>query len=41
MRGLSTNVEKMATLDFAEVIPYLLSDDGEVSFSLVVTHKAG
>lgn len=41
MRGLSTNVEKMATLDFAEVIPYLLSDDGEVSFSLVVTDKAG
>ena len=39
--GLSTNVEKMATLDFAEVIPYLLSDDGEVSFSLVVTDKAG
>lgn len=31
----------MATLDFAEVIPYLLSDDGEVSFSLVVTDKAG
>ena len=41
MLGLSTYVEKMATLDFAEVIPYLLSDDGEVSFSLVVTDKAG
>lgn len=43
MRGLSTNVDKMATLDFSEVIPYLqyISGDDESSFSLIVTDKIG
>lgn len=43
VRGLSTNVDKMATLDFSEVIPYLqyISGDDESSFSLVVTDKIG
>lgn len=43
VRGLSTNVDKMATLDFSEVIPYLqyISGDDESSFSLMVTDKIG
>lgn len=43
VRGLSTNVDKMATLDFSEVIPYLqyISGDDESSFSFVVTDKIG
>lgn len=43
VRGLSTNVDKMATLDFSEVIPFLqyISGDDESSFSLMVTDKIG
>lgn len=43
MRGLSANVDKMATLDFSEVIPKLQygSGDNENIFSLVVTDKIG
>lgn len=43
MRGLSANVDKMATLDFSEVIPNLQygNGDNENIFSLVVTDKIG
>ena len=41
MRGLSANVDKMATLDFSEIIPNLLSEDGEATFALTVTDKIG
>lgn len=41
MRGLSANVDKMATLDFSEIIPNLLSDDGEAIFALTVTDQIG
>lgn len=43
MRGLSTNVDKMATLDFTEVIPFLQYIDGgaETAFSIVVTDNIG
>lgn len=41
MRGLSTNVDKMAMLDFTEIIPNLLSEDGEATFALTVTDKMG
>lgn len=43
MRGLSANVDKMATLDFSEVIPNLqyINGDNENIFSIVVTDKIG
>lgn len=44
MRGLSANVDKMATLDFSEVIPNLQYDtngNNENIFSIVVTDKIG
>ena len=43
MRGLSTNVDKMATLDFSEVISNLqyIGGDDENTFSIVVTDRIG
>lgn len=43
MRGLSANIDKMATLDFSEVIPNLqyINGDNENTFSIVVTDKIG
>lgn len=43
MRGLNANVDKMATLDFSEVIPNLqhINGNNENTFSIVVTDKIG
>lgn len=43
MRGLSTNVDKMATLDFSEVISNLqyIGGDDENTFSIVVIDRIG